>query len=145
VSPRRGAALLGWSLLAVVVAAWLSVVEVLWLPLRIGGVLVPVSVAAAVLGNLLLVHEAHRLSRSRVVGVLPAGVWVVVALRASQRRPEGDLLLVGGGATGAVNLAFLLVGLVAAAFAVARVLAGPRRGTQPPRREGGRPQRGASR
>jgi hypothetical protein len=141
----RAAALLGWGVLAVVVAAWLSIVEVLWLPLRISGVLVPLSIAAAVLGNLLLVPGAYRLSGSRVVGVLPAAVWLVVALGASQRRPEGDLLLIGGGSTGAVNLAFLLVGMVAAAFAVARILAGPRRGTRRPRREEDRPQRGPSR
>jgi hypothetical protein len=145
VSLRRSAALLGWSLLAVVVAAWLSIVEVLWLPLRIGGVLVPLSIAAAVLGNLLLVPGAYRLSRSRAVGVLPAAVWLVVALGASQPRPEGDLLLIGGGSTGAVNLAFLLVGMVAAAFAVARILGGPRRGTRRPRPGEDGPQRGASR
>jgi hypothetical protein len=119
--------LLGWGVLAVVVAGWLAVVEVFWVPLRIGPVLVPVSVLAAVVGNLLLVGQAHRLSRSRVVGVLPALVWLAVALAASMPRPEGDLLLTGGGATGVVNLAFLLLGVVAAAFAVGRVLTGPRR------------------
>jgi hypothetical protein len=123
---RRALGLLGAAVLAVAVAAWLSVVEVLWLPLRVGGVLVPVSIPAAVVGNLLLVHAAHRLTRSRVVAVLPALVWGVVAVAASTRRAEGDLVLVGGGATGTVNLAFLLLGVVAAAFAVGRVLAGPR-------------------
>jgi hypothetical protein len=124
----RAVALLGWGVLAVAVAAWLSVVEVLWLPLRVGGVLVPVSVAAAVLGNVVLVFLAHRLTGSRVVAVLPAVVWVVVALAASRPRPEGDLLIVGGGAAGGVNLAFLLLGIVSAGFAVARVVAGHRRG-----------------
>ena len=42
------------------------------------------------------------------------------------RRPEGDLILTGGGATGVVNLAFLLLGVLAAAFAVGRALGGPR-------------------
>ena len=130
---RRVAALAGWSVLAVAVAAWLSIVEVLWLPLRVGGVLVPVSVAAALLGNPVLVFLAFRVSRSRAVAVLPAAVWVVVALAASSRRPEGDLLILGGGATGAVNLAFLLLGIVSAAFAVARVL-GRRRGAGGPPR-----------
>jgi hypothetical protein len=124
VRPGRVAALVGWAVLAVAVAAELAVVEVLWLPLRVGGVLVPVSVVAAVLGNLLLAPAARWLSRSRVVGVLPPLVWVVVALAASQRRPEGDLLIIGGGATGQVNLAFLLLGMLAAVFAVGRVLGG---------------------
>jgi hypothetical protein len=107
-------------------------VEVFWLPLRIGGVLVPVSVAAAVAGNVLLVGWAHRLSGSRLVAVLPAVVWLVVAVAASMRRPEGDLVITGGGVAGVVNLGFLLLGVVAAAFAVGRVLGGsrPRAGAQ---------------
>jgi hypothetical protein len=58
--------------------------------------------------------------------VLPALVWAAVAVGGSLRRPEGDLLITGGGATGTVNLAFLLLGVVAAAFGAGRVLAGPR-------------------
>jgi hypothetical protein len=124
----RALVLLGKGVVAVAVAGWLALVEVFWLPLRVGGVLVPVSVVAAVAGNLLLVGWAHRWSGSRVVAALPAVVWLVVALAASQRRPEGDLLIVGGGLSGVVGLAFLLLGVVAAAFAVGRAL-GPRRGT----------------
>jgi hypothetical protein len=119
-------ALLGWAVAAVVVPGWLALVEVLWLPLRVGGVLVPISVPAAVVGNLLLVWAARRWSRSRVVGVLPALVWLGIVLAASRRRAEGDLLIIGGGATGVVNLAFLILGVVAAAFAVGRALSGPR-------------------
>jgi hypothetical protein len=124
---RRPWALLGWAVAAVVVAGWLTVVEIFWLPLRVGGVLLPVSVVAAVVGNLMLVGATYRVSRSRVVAALPAVVWLVLALLASQTRAEGDLLLVGDGALGWVNLAFLLFGLVAAAFAVGRVVSGPRR------------------
>ena len=123
----RPLALLGWGIAAVVAGTWLALVEVFWLPLRVGGVLVPVSVVAAVVGNLIVVAEAYRWSRSRVVAVLPALAWLVVALGATRRRPEGDLIIVGTGALGYVGLAFLLVGVVAAAFAVGRVLAAPRR------------------
>ena len=115
----------GWGLAAVVVSAELALVEVFWLPLRIGLVPVPVSVFAAVFGNLLFVGAAYRLSGSRLVGVLPALVWMAVALGATVRRPEGDLIITGGGVSGVVNLAFLLVGVVAAAFAVGRVLGRP--------------------
>ena len=121
----RIAARTGWALLAVVAAAWLALVEVFWLPLRVGPVPVPVSVLAAVAGNLLLVPLAHRLSGSRAVAVLPGVVWLVVALAATVRRAEGDLVLVGGGVTGGVGLAFLVCGVVAAAFATGRVLAAP--------------------
>jgi hypothetical protein len=112
-------------LLVVVLAAWLALVEVFWLPLRVGGLLVPLSPAAAVAGNLILVGVAHRLTGSRVAATLPALTWLTVAVAASIRRPEGDLVITGGGAAGVVNLAFLLLGVVAAAFAVGRVMAAP--------------------
>ena len=121
----RAAATVGSAVLVVVAAAWLALVEVFWLPLKAGVVPVPLSVLAAVAGNLLLVRLAHRLSGSRVVAVLPAVVWLVVALAAMVRRPEGDLVLAGSGATGTVGLAFLLLGVLAAAFAAGRVLAAP--------------------
>jgi hypothetical protein len=121
----RIAATVGSAVLVVAVAAWLAVVEVFWLPLKVGVVPVPLSVLAAVVGNLLLVRLAHRLSGSRAVAVLPALVWLVVALAAMVRRPEGDLVLVGSGVTGGVGMAFLLFGVIAAAFAAGRVLASP--------------------
>ncbi len=125
---RRRSEAVAWGVVAVLVAGWLALVEVFWLPLRIGGVLVPLSILAAVVGNLMLTAAAHRVSGSRVVAVLPAVVWLVVAVAAMIRRPEGDLVLTGGGATGTVNLLFLLLGVTAAAFGVGRALAGPRRG-----------------
>jgi hypothetical protein len=118
--------LLGWSLAVVLVSGWLALVEVFWLPLRADGVPVPVSVVAAVAGNLLLVAAARWLSGSRVVALLPAVVWLVIVLGGAMRRPEGDLLITGGDAvTQVVNLAFLLLGVVAAAFGVGRVLGDP--------------------
>jgi len=115
----------GGGALAVVVAVWLAVVEVFWLPLRIAGVLVPLSVVVAVVANLLLPRLALRLSGSRLVAVLTGVAWLVVVVAGMIRRPEGDLLITGGGATGVVNLAFLLLGVLAAAFAVGRALGGP--------------------
>jgi hypothetical protein len=122
----------GAALLVTVLAAWLALVEVFWLPLRVVGVPVPVSVVAAVVGNLLLVGLAARLTGSRLAAVLPAAVWLVIAVGASLRRPEGDLLLTGGGVLGFLSLAFLLAGVVAAAFAVGKVLAAPRAGADRP-------------
>jgi hypothetical protein len=123
---RTGLARAGNALAVVVAAAWLALVEVFWLPLRVAGVLVPVSVVAAVIGNLMLVALALRLTGSRLLAVLPALVWVAVAVGAMVRRPEGDLILTGGGALGVVNLAFLLLGVTAAAFAIGRTLGGSR-------------------
>ncbi len=127
----RVLAVAGWAVLVVVVAGWLALVEVFWLPLKVGTVPVPVSVLAAVVGNLMLVRLAHRLSGSRAVAVLPALVWLVVALSATTRRPEGDLVLIGTGVTGVVGIAFLLLGVLAAAFAVGRTLGTPRVGQRP--------------
>ena len=112
---------------AVAVSGWLALVQVFWLPLRVAGVLVPLSVLGAVVGNYLLVGGAHRLTGSRLVAVLPAATWLVIALAATSRRPEGDLVAVGTGGLGGVTLAFLGLGVVGAAVAVGRVLATPRR------------------
>jgi hypothetical protein len=120
---RPLAAMAGWGLLTVVVAGWLALVEVFWLPLRIGGVPVPGSILGAVVGNVLLVRAALLISGSRVVASLPAVVWLVVAFAAMGRRAEGDLVITSGG----VNLAFLALGLLAAALAVGLVLGGAAR------------------
>ena len=118
---------MGGGVLVVVLAGWMALVEVFWLPLRVGGVLVPVSVVAAVVANLLLPRLALRLSESRLIAALTGVAWLVVVVASMIRRPEGDLIITGGGATGVVNLAFLLIGVLAAAFAVGRALAGPPR------------------
>jgi hypothetical protein len=116
----------GWGVAVVAVAVWLALVEVFWLPLRVGGILLPLSVPAAVVGNLLLVGTAMKLTRWRLVAVLPAVVWLVVVVAGTVRRPEGDLVISGRGALGSVGLAFLLLGALAAAVAVGRALTTPR-------------------
>jgi hypothetical protein len=123
----RALDLAGWSVTVLVAAAWLALVEIFWLPLRVAGVLFPVSIAAAVVGNLLLTGWAFRLSGSRAVAVLPGVTWLGIVLVAMDRRPEGDLLVVGTGALGPVSLAFLLFGVLGAAVGVGRALAVPRR------------------
>ena len=117
----------GGAAAAVLTSAWLALVEVFWLPLRVAGVLVPVSVVAAVVGNLVLTGLALRLTGSRLVATLPALTWGVVVVAAMHRRPEGDLILTGTGALGAVNLAFLLLGVMAAAIGAGWVLGSPPR------------------
>jgi hypothetical protein len=115
-----------WAVAVVLLAAWLALVEVFWLPLRVAGVPCPLSIAAAVAGNLWLPRLALRYSGSRLVAVLPAGTWLVVVVGAMVRRPEGDLVMSGVGVMGVVNLAFLMLGVLAAAFSAGRALGGPR-------------------
>ena len=110
-------------LLAAVVAAWFALVEVLWLPLYAGAVPLPLSIPVAVAVNLLLVTLTHRVTGSRVAAVVPALVWLAVVVPATQRRPEGDVLLTGDWR----GLAFLLLGVLGASVAVGRVV-----GTPPP-------------
>jgi hypothetical protein len=113
---------LGWVVVAVLVGGWLALVEVFWLPLRIGGVLVPLSILVAVAGNLLLPAIALRVSGSRLVAALPLVMWGLVAGGAMFRRPEGDLVFVAAGALGTLNLVFLMAGVLAAAVAVGRLI-----------------------
>ena len=84
---RRSWISAGWAVPAVLLAGWLALVEVFWLPLRVGGVVFPVSVLAAVAGNLLLVDAAHRLSGSRAVarGVVVDGWLCVTAVTVDER------------------------------------------------------------
>jgi hypothetical protein len=44
-------------------------------------------------------------------------------------RSEGDLLIVGGGATGVVNIVYLMVGVVSAAYATGKALPTRRAGS----------------
>ena len=119
----------GGSLVAVLVSAWLAIVEVFWLPLRIGGVLLPLSVVGAVVGNLVIGAAARRLSGSGTAAVLAAVAWLVVVVAAMIPRSEGDLLIVGAGDTGIVNVVFLMAGVVSAAYATGRALATGRAGS----------------
>jgi hypothetical protein len=119
----------GGSLAAVVVSAWLAIVEVFWLPLRIGGVLLPLSVVGAVVGNLVIGAGARRLAGSGTAAVLAAVTWLVVVVAAMIPRSEGDLLIVGAGDTGIGNIVFLMAGVVSAAYATGRALATGRAGS----------------
>lgn len=120
---RRGrgrAALVG--VLVAIGAAELAVLECFLLPLRVGSVPVPLSIAAAVIGNALLPALAYRLTTSRVAAVVPLLVWFAVVIVASVPRPEGDIIVTGT----ARGITFLILGAVAGAYAAGRLLAVPR-------------------
>ncbi|MBA3250148.1 MAG: hypothetical protein H0T66_07565 [Geodermatophilaceae bacterium] len=100
------------------VAVEVAVLECFLLPSYLGPVPIPLSIPAAVAGNLALPALALRLTGSRIVGVLPVLGWLTVAVVASVPRPEGDLIVTGS----LRGLAFLLLGAVAGAYAVARIV-----------------------
>ncbi len=122
--PSRGdppgrATRVGAGLLVVVASFELAVLQCFLLPLRIGAVPVPASIVLAVGGNIALTHLAYRLTRSRVATLLPMLTRIVVVIAFSVPRPEGDVIITGSG----WNIAFLGLGVCAAAYAVGRVLA----------------------
>lgn len=109
-------------LLVLGLAAVCAILEVFYLPLRAGTVLLPLSVVAAVAGNVAFTRAMYEVAGSVWAALLPGAVWLAVIGRAAIARPEGDLLITDGGAstaTAVVNLAFLLLGSLAAAFAMA--------------------------
>lgn len=84
------AELVGLVLLAVITA----VLEVLYLPVRVGAVPVPVGAAAAVLTNVGLVWAAGERTLRLTVAAAPLGAWVLVVLGCAFSGPGGDVLLV---------------------------------------------------
>lgn len=105
----------------VVLAGVCAVVEVFYLPLRVGSVLVPASVLAAIAGNIAFTRLTYAVTGSVAAALMPAAVWLAVIGRAAVARPEGDLLITdGGSSTGiaVVNLAFLILGALALAYAI---------------------------
>jgi hypothetical protein len=109
--------------LAVWASLLLSLVAAFWTPLRIGSVLIPVSLVLVGLGNWLLVRFAYRVTGKVGLSLIPALAWLVLTLVLSQKTTEGDLVLAGNNW---VANAYLFVGSLAAAFAAYRVM-NPRR------------------
>lgn len=108
-------------LLVLALATVCAVVEVLYLPLRAGQLPLPLSVLAAAFLNMTLTRTMYDVAGSILAALLPGVVWLAVIARASIARPEGDLLITGGGSStvlAVLNLAFLVVGAVALAYAV---------------------------
>lgn len=114
---------LAWRLaglaVAVVAALMTALIEVFLVPLRIGNVLVGVSVVLAIAGNLVLVWFTYRVTGWLWAVALPALLWFAVFLPAADRTAEGDLLLTGDNPVGIMTI---LGGSIALAIGVARLL-----------------------
>jgi hypothetical protein len=80
-----------------IVACWgavlFAVVGAFLAPLRIGSVLVPVSLLLAVAGPALAIRFAAAATGKRALSLIPGGVWLVVTAIFSTRNTEGDLVL----------------------------------------------------
>jgi hypothetical protein len=117
------AVLCGCAVLAAVLTLFL-------VPLYAGPVLVPVAVVVALASNIALPSLARTLVPRTTAAVLPFLCWLlVVIVVGTVRRPEGDVVLPGGGAVQLVSYGVLLGGALAGTVTV--VLSGP---SPPPRR-----------
>jgi hypothetical protein len=83
-----------------VVSIWaallLAVAGAFLTPLRIGAVLVPVSLVLGIGGNLAIMWFARRVTANRFLGVLPGLVWLALTFIASGSTKERDLVLYQG-------------------------------------------------
>lgn len=116
-----GLADVGLKVVAGVIVTLLAVVFALLtaflVPFRIGGVPVPLSFVAALVGNVLLIRYARYATDSRLSIIGPVVAWLAVMLVFGSRTAEGDLVLTGDWR----GLGTLFVGAVA--FAIAGFLA----------------------
>lgn len=99
--------------LVLVLTVELAVWGAFFVPLRIGGVPVPVGLLLALTNAPLCWAGAEVLGR-RAGGVVPMLLWGVVAVMLATQRREGDLVVTNS----LLGLGFLLLGLLAAALAV---------------------------
>src|SRR5256885_1765000 len=119
----------GWVMRVVLclTAALSGILEVLFVPLYVGSVLIPVVVPLAIAGNLLLPYLGRALVPSGAGALAPVAAWLVpVLVLALFPRPEGDVLVPGGGG---LQWTFygLLLGGCAAGFVSIVLSAGPPR------------------
>ena len=110
VAPRSVARVVGIYLLVLALSAELAVWGAFTVLLRVGGRPVPLGIAVAAVGNVVLGRAGGRVLGNRAGQIGPGLVWIVVALELATKRPEGDLVVI----TGLRGLGFLLVGAVAA-------------------------------
>lgn len=97
-----------------VVAVWGAVLtallEAFLVPLRLGGIRIPLSLLLAVACTILLMLFARAATGNRFVALLPGVVWFVVTIVLSGQTSAGDTVLVGNDW---MPMALLLVGAAA--------------------------------
>lgn len=139
----------GWAGVALftVCAMLLALVELFLVPLRVGVVLVPIAVVLAIAGNIVLPLLSYSMVRRTFGAVAPLLGWLVVVLIvALLPRPEGDVVLPGGGYLQWVSYGVLLGGAIAGTVTIVMVgtpaLPGTPRGSRRPPGRPGPPERG---
>jgi hypothetical protein len=114
----------GWAGVALftVCAILVALVELFLVPLRDGVVLVPIAVVLAIVGNVVLPRMSYSLVRRTSGAVAPVLGWLLVVLVvALLPRPEGDVVLPGGGYVQWVSYGVLLGGAIAGTVTIVMV------------------------
>jgi hypothetical protein len=119
----RGRTRNAWDAVGVVLccvsAVLAAIIAVLLTPLYWGDVLTPAAVLLAGVTNVVLPALGRRLGGSGMYAVLPFAAWLITVLVLSVARPEGDVLLPGGGgAQPWVTYGMLLAGGVAGGLTI---------------------------
>ena len=114
----------------------LTILESFYVPLRIGRWPLPISLLAAVAGNVLMARLMYRATGVRGLSLVPGAAWLLIVLVLAA--PRGEEVIVPGTWEG---LAFLFTGSIAAAFGAAGVLLPRPAGLSPPGQPSG-PNRG---
>jgi hypothetical protein len=78
---------------AVALAAVTALIEIFYTPLRVGGVLIGVSVVVAVVVNYWLPRFTIAVTGVGWIALLPPLVWLGLTMAAAGRRDEGDILI----------------------------------------------------
>jgi hypothetical protein len=95
-------------------AVFSALLELLFIPLYVGSVLVPVTVVAALASNILLPRWGYAAVGRLSGAVLPVLCWLVPLLALTvYQRPEGDVLVLAGQGQQWAFYGVLLVGAVA--------------------------------
>ncbi len=112
--PVAGPAGLAYRVSAYTVVLVLAVLFAVWgaflVPLRLGGVPVPLCVVIAVVGNAGLGLAGTRITGSRLGGAGPGLVWLLIALTFGTQTASGDTVIQAS----VMGYAFLLLGIIAA-------------------------------
>lgn len=119
--PATGPGPLDWAgvVLLCACAALAALLELAFIPLYAGSIVVPVVVAGALVGNVVLPMMARGLVGSTAGALVPFLTWLVVVLIFGVLfpRPEGDVLLPGGSLTW-VSYGVLLGGTLAGTLTI---------------------------
>ncbi|MDP9118539.1 MAG: hypothetical protein M3O28_15000 [Actinomycetota bacterium] len=128
--------ILGWLGVLLVCAsmALSGLLELFLVPLYAGRFLVPITLVLVVVANVTLPRLAATCVGSLSGAVLAFLSWLAPTFYlGASRRPEGDVILPGGGYVQWVAYGVLFGGAIAGAVAVAMSVTGPRnRASQPP-------------